>query len=126
PRFIGAAPGRRAHKEAKGPPLAAPVAATPLMVGREGELAQLREWFASVRQRERRVVVIAGGAGIRKSTFLRRLLRSAEKANWRSCASGSRACANASGGWCSSRARRASARAPSCEPSSIRRRRTEQ
>jgi hypothetical protein len=79
PRFIGAAPGRRAHKEAKGPPLAAPVAATPLMVGREGELAQLREWFASVRQRERRVVFIAGEAGIGKSTFVRAFLDSAEK-----------------------------------------------
>jgi predicted ATPase len=79
PRFIGVAPGRRAHKEAKGPPLAAPVAATPLMVGREGELAQLREWFASVRQRERRVVFIAGEAGIGKSTFVRAFLASAEK-----------------------------------------------
>src|ERR1700687_421976 len=48
PRFIGVAPGRRAHKEAKLPPLPAPAAATPLMVGREGELAQLREWFAGV------------------------------------------------------------------------------
>src|SRR6202047_4660521 len=66
PRFIGVAPGRRARQEVKVPPLAAPVAATPLMVGREGELAQLREWFASVRQRERRGGVVAGGAGVRE------------------------------------------------------------
>jgi hypothetical protein len=79
PRFIGVAPGRRARKEAKVPPLAAPVAATSLMVGRDGELAQLREWFASVRQRERRVVFIAGEAGVGKSTFARAFLDSVEK-----------------------------------------------
>ena len=74
PRFIGVAPGRRPRKEAKVPPLAAPVAATPLMVGREGELAQLREWFATVHRRERRVVFIAGETGIGKSTFVRAFL----------------------------------------------------
>src|SRR5260370_21366842 len=62
-RFIGVAPGRRARKEAKLPPLAAPGAATPLMVGREGELAQLREVFASVPQRERRRGVLARPRG---------------------------------------------------------------
>jgi predicted ATPase len=79
PRFIGVAPGRRARKEAKVPPLAAPVATTPLMVGREGEQAQLREWFASVRQRKRRVVFIAGEAGIGKTTFVRAFLDSVEE-----------------------------------------------
>ena len=70
PHFIGIEPGRRTRKGAKLPPLPAPAAAATLMVGREGELAQLREWFASVLKGERRVVFVAGEAGIGKTTFV--------------------------------------------------------
>jgi hypothetical protein len=76
PRFIGAAPGRRARQWSKLPPASALV---PLMVGREGELAQLRDWFASVRKGERRVVFVAGEAGIGKTAFMRAFLESLEK-----------------------------------------------
>src|SRR5580704_17458914 len=68
PRFIGAAPGRRTRQWSTLPP---PPAPAPLMVGRETELAQLRDWFARVRKGERRVVFVAGEAGIGKTAFMR-------------------------------------------------------
>jgi tetratricopeptide (TPR) repeat protein len=80
PHFIGTAPGRRGRKGAKLPPLPASItAASTLMVGREGELTQLRDWFASVLRGERRVVFVSGEAGIGKTTFVRAFLDSLEK-----------------------------------------------
>jgi predicted ATPase len=68
PHFIGEMRGRRG---AKLPPLRGSknVAAT-LIVGREGELARMRDWFASVLKSERRVVFVSGEAGIGKTTFV--------------------------------------------------------
>jgi AAA ATPase domain len=68
PHFIGEMRGRGG---AKLPPLRGSknVAAT-LIVGREGELARMRDWFASVLKSERRVVFVSGEAGIGKTTFV--------------------------------------------------------
>jgi hypothetical protein len=79
PHFIGAAPGRRVRKEAKLPSPPASTAAATLMVGRESELVQLRDWFASVRKGERRVVFVSGEAGIGKTAFMRAFLDSLQK-----------------------------------------------
>jgi predicted ATPase len=78
PRFIGIAPGR-ARNGAKLPTLAAPTAAVTLMVGREGELSQLRDWFARVLKNERRVVFVTGEAGAGKTTLVRAFLDSLAK-----------------------------------------------
>jgi len=68
PHFIGEV---RDRKGAKLPPLvASTTAASTLIVGREGELSQLRAWFASVQKGERRVVFVSGEAGIGKTTFV--------------------------------------------------------
>src|SRR5262245_31679399 len=40
----------------------------PWLVGREGELAQLQQWWAQVGQGQRRVVFLTGEAGIGKTT----------------------------------------------------------
>ena len=79
PHFIGATPGRRLRRGAKVQPLSAPAAAATLIVGREGELTQLRDWFARVLNGERRVVFVAGEAGIGKTMFVRSFLDSLEK-----------------------------------------------
>ena len=42
-----------------------------MMVGREEELAQLQSWYAQVLEGQRRVVFVAGEAGIGKTTFVR-------------------------------------------------------
>jgi predicted ATPase len=78
PRFIGIAPGR-ARNEAKLPTLTAPTAAVALMVGRESELSQLRDWFARVLKNERRVVFVTGEAGAGKTTLVRAFLDSLTK-----------------------------------------------
>jgi len=48
----------------------------PIMVGREEELAQLQRWYSHVHQGRRRVVFVAGEAGIGKSTFANAFLDS--------------------------------------------------
>jgi predicted ATPase/DNA-binding winged helix-turn-helix (wHTH) protein len=46
------------------------VGTPPLLVGREAELAQLRQWWAQARQGTRQVVCITGEAGIGKTTLV--------------------------------------------------------
>jgi hypothetical protein len=46
-------------------------AAVSTMVGRTAELARLKEWFAQVRSGTRRVIFVAGEAGIGKTTLTR-------------------------------------------------------
>jgi hypothetical protein len=68
PHFIGQLHGRKGTKL---PPLPSSTAtASTLMVGREGELRQLSDWFASVLRGSRRVVFVSGEAGIGKTTFV--------------------------------------------------------
>ena len=52
---------------------AAPASA-PLMVGRDEELAQIRQWFAAASQGSRRVVFVTGEPGIGKTIFARSFL----------------------------------------------------
>jgi tetratricopeptide (TPR) repeat protein len=51
----------------------APVSAS-LIVGRDEELAQIREWFAGASQGSRRVVFVTGEPGIGKTTFAQSFL----------------------------------------------------
>jgi predicted ATPase len=44
-------------------------ASVPLIVGRDEELAQIREWFAAASQGRRRVVFVTGEPGVGKTTF---------------------------------------------------------
>ncbi len=46
------------------------------MVGREAELVRMRNWFAEVRTGNRRIVFVAGEAGIGKTTFVQAFLDS--------------------------------------------------
>ncbi|MBV8453808.1 MAG: AAA family ATPase, partial [Deltaproteobacteria bacterium] len=50
--------------------LIAPKKSASIMVGREDELACMRDWFSQVLDGERRVVFVAGEAGIGKTTFV--------------------------------------------------------
>jgi len=50
--------------------------AAPIMVGRDAELGQLRGWFAQMLEGERRIVFVAGEAGIGKTTFVTAFLDS--------------------------------------------------
>jgi DNA-binding winged helix-turn-helix (wHTH) protein/tetratricopeptide (TPR) repeat protein len=54
-------PVREAPNQPKGP--------TPIVVGRERELAQLQSWYVQALEGQRRVVFVSGEAGIGKSTF---------------------------------------------------------
>src|SRR5262249_29846074 len=42
----------------------------PRLVGREGELAQLQQWWAQARQGQRQVVFLTGEAGLGKTTLV--------------------------------------------------------
>src|SRR4029077_15098633 len=42
----------------------------PIVVGREGELARLRNWYSHVLEGQRRVIFVAGETGIGKTTFV--------------------------------------------------------
>ena len=68
-RFIAQFKGALASSRAVPAP-----GSTPLMVGREEELAQIREWFATASQGRRRVVFVTGESGIGKTTFLQSFL----------------------------------------------------
>ena len=48
----------------------------PIMVGRENELARMRSWYSQVLEGQRKVVFIAGEAGIGKTAFARVFLDS--------------------------------------------------
>src|SRR5215472_1701727 len=52
------------------PVVATAVEGSPTMVGRDAELARLREWFAQVKSGKRRVVFVAGEPGIGKTTLV--------------------------------------------------------
>ena len=86
PRFIETVHGRGYRFIAKvtsdAPAAAAreqPAAATilsPIIVGRENELAQMQSWCSRALQGQRRVIFIAGEAGIGKTTFVQAFLDS--------------------------------------------------
>jgi predicted ATPase/DNA-binding winged helix-turn-helix (wHTH) protein len=48
----------------------------PIMVGRENELARLQSWYSHVLEGQRRVIFVAGEAGIGKTTFVQAFLDS--------------------------------------------------
>jgi DNA-binding winged helix-turn-helix (wHTH) protein len=86
PRFIETVHGRGYRFIAKVTPdtpaaaaLKPPASATgpkPIMVGREDELVQMHNWYSHVLEGQRRVVFIAGEAGIGKTTFVQAFLDS--------------------------------------------------
>ena len=82
---LDAAPGAAAAAHAPSGPPRSPTAPTlllptpplpdsptplPRLVGREGELAQLQQWWAQARQGQRQVVFLTGEAGIGKTTLV--------------------------------------------------------
>ena len=50
----------------------------PIVVGREDELARLRNWYSHVLEGQRRVIFVAGEAGIGKTTFVQTFLDSVQ------------------------------------------------
>jgi predicted ATPase len=86
PRFIETVHGRgyrfvakvttAAPAETIRKPQSVPKSPKLIMVGREDELAQLRSWYSHVLEGQRRVVFVAGEAGIGKTTFVQAFLDS--------------------------------------------------
>jgi len=75
-RFMGDLPtGPPAALPPGSPPLV--LAPPPLLVGREGVLAQLRQWLAHVRQGARQVVWLTGEPGIGKTTVVHAFVEAA-------------------------------------------------
>ena len=80
PRFIETVHGRGYRFMAKvtsdAPAEATSISATvaksfrPIVVGREDELARLQSWYSHVLEGQRRVIFVAGEAGIGKTTFV--------------------------------------------------------
>jgi predicted ATPase len=50
----------------------------PIVVGREDELARLQSWYSHVLEGQRRVIFVAGEAGIGKTTFVQTFLDSVQ------------------------------------------------
>jgi DNA-binding winged helix-turn-helix (wHTH) protein/tetratricopeptide (TPR) repeat protein len=65
-----------ATPEADHKPPFVPKRRPPIIVGREQELTQLRRWYSQILEGERRVVFVAGEAGIGKTTFVEAFLDS--------------------------------------------------
>jgi DNA-binding winged helix-turn-helix (wHTH) protein/predicted ATPase len=86
PRFVVTVPARGYRfvarvtmAAANGTPVrvvSMPEAPAPIVVGREAELARLQSWSAHVIEGRRRIVFVAGEAGIGKTTFVRAFLDS--------------------------------------------------
>ncbi len=86
PRFVVTVPARGYRfvarvtmAAANGTPVRVPSMAeapAPIVVGREAELARLQSWSALVIEGRRRIVFVAGEAGIGKTTFVRAFLDS--------------------------------------------------
>jgi len=74
-RFIAKVMTAAAPEVDAKPPLV-PKRRTPIMVGREQELAQLRRWYSQILEGERLAVFVAGEAGIGKTTFVEAFLDS--------------------------------------------------
>jgi DNA-binding winged helix-turn-helix (wHTH) protein len=72
-RFIAKVTMAAAPATAIVPP-ALPRSPAPIMVGRETELGQMREWFVNMLGSVRQVICVAGEPGIGKSTFVRAFL----------------------------------------------------
>jgi len=71
-RFIGAAHGAAAVRQGAAPEAAAPAAA---IIGREAELAELREAWRRAQAGERQLVWVTGEAGVGKSTLIDTFIR---------------------------------------------------
>jgi DNA-binding winged helix-turn-helix (wHTH) protein/tetratricopeptide (TPR) repeat protein len=86
PRFVATLPGRGyrflaevTRAATNGRPVripSMPEGPAPIVVGRETELARLQSWSAQAIEGRRRVVFVAGEAGIGKTTFLKAFLDS--------------------------------------------------
>jgi DNA-binding winged helix-turn-helix (wHTH) protein/tetratricopeptide (TPR) repeat protein len=59
----------------------APPSPPPILVGREAELARMREWYTQASAGQRRVIFVTGEAGIGKSTFVGAFLDSVALGN---------------------------------------------
>jgi predicted ATPase/DNA-binding winged helix-turn-helix (wHTH) protein len=74
-RFVAKVSTGAARESIRTPPFV-PKGPKPTMVGREAELAQLRSWYSHVLEGQRRVIFVAGEAGIGKTTFVEAFLDS--------------------------------------------------
>jgi len=74
-RFIAKLAGDTPAERARKPPAPAK-GSTPIMVGREHELARMESCYSQVLEGQRKVVFIAGEAGIGKTAFVRTFLDS--------------------------------------------------
>ena len=70
-KVVSDAPAEAARK-----PAASATGNRPIMVGREDELARMQSWYSQVLEGQRKVVFIAGEAGIGKTAFVRAFLDS--------------------------------------------------
>ena len=77
-RFIARVTSDAPLEAARKPPAPA-TGNRPIMVGREDELARMRSWYSQVLEGQRKVVFIAGEAGIGKTAFVRAFLDSIEE-----------------------------------------------
>jgi predicted ATPase/DNA-binding winged helix-turn-helix (wHTH) protein len=74
-RFVAKVSTAAAGESTRTPPFV-PKGPKPTIVGREAELAQLRSWYSHVLEGQRRVIFVAGEAGIGKTTFVEAFLDS--------------------------------------------------
>jgi predicted ATPase len=65
--------------ETTGKPLPVAKSPKPIIVGREEELVQLQSWYADALEGQRRVIFVAGEAGIGKTAFVESFLDSIEQ-----------------------------------------------
>ena len=73
-KVVSDAPAEAARK-----PAASATGNRPIMVGREDELARMQSWYSQVLEGQRKVVFIAGEAGIGKTAFVRAFLDSLQR-----------------------------------------------
>ena len=74
-RFVATVTGAAPEVAPRKPPAIANVP-KPIVVGREHELARLQSWYSHVLEAQRRVIFVAGEAGIGKTAFVQAFLNS--------------------------------------------------
>ncbi|MBV8452171.1 MAG: AAA family ATPase, partial [Deltaproteobacteria bacterium] len=80
-RFIAEVETKEFVPDATGERVVRSSGPTPIMVGREAELARIAEWYSQALSGQRRIVLVAGEPGIGKSTFVSAFLDSIAKSS---------------------------------------------